>query len=174
MVAEKVGIEGDQIADSSCRNRRPFSPGSPGTGHQPLGVKVAVGRIPVAVVGSGSARGPHTNEKHRMWPEGDGVQFFDRSRRPRMKRHWIKMHDKGTMLWIEMVINSPEEFHVRRPVRRQGRGADGGGAFAQERDVAVPVSRDFGTKQASRPKCLILTNWLGRRCRRKRANVLSA
>lgn len=38
----------------ACRHRRdevPFSPGSPGTGYQPLGVKVAVGGIPVEVGG---------------------------------------------------------------------------------------------------------------------------
>jgi hypothetical protein len=40
----------------------------------------------------------------------------------RMKQNWIKMYDKaGLVLRIETVINSPEEFRVRRRVRRRGR-----------------------------------------------------
>jgi hypothetical protein len=40
----------------------------------------------------------------------------------RMKQNWIKMYDKaGLVLRIEMVINSPEEFRVRRRVWRRGR-----------------------------------------------------
>ncbi len=40
----------------------------------------------------------------------------------RMKQHWIKMDDEaGLVLRIEMVINAPEEFRVRRRVRRRGR-----------------------------------------------------
>jgi hypothetical protein len=39
-----------------------------------------------------------------------------------MKRNWIKMYDKaGTVLRIETVINQPDEFRIRRRVRRQGR-----------------------------------------------------
>src|SRR5262245_13122937 len=38
-----------------------------------------------------------------------------------MKFNWIKMYDKGTVLRVETVINNPEEFRVRRRVRRQGR-----------------------------------------------------
>jgi hypothetical protein len=41
----------------------------------------------------------------------------------RMKSNWIKMYDKGTVLRVETVINDPEEFRVRRRVRRNGRDA---------------------------------------------------
>jgi hypothetical protein len=42
--------------------------------------------------------------------------------KPRMKQNWIKMYDKaGLVLRIETVINAPEEFRVRRRVRRRGR-----------------------------------------------------
>ena len=34
---------------------------------------------------------------------------------------WIKMYDKGTVLRVETVINDPEEFRVRRRVRRTAR-----------------------------------------------------
>jgi len=38
-----------------------------------------------------------------------------------MKQNWIKMYDKaGLVLRIETVINAPEEFRVRRRVRRRG------------------------------------------------------
>ena len=40
----------------------------------------------------------------------------------RMKRNWIKMYEKaGAILRVETVINDPEEFRVRRRVRRRGR-----------------------------------------------------
>ncbi len=40
----------------------------------------------------------------------------------RMKRNWLKMYEKaGWMLRVETVINDPEEFRVRRRVRRRGR-----------------------------------------------------
>jgi hypothetical protein len=40
----------------------------------------------------------------------------------RMKQNWIKMYDKaGLVLRVETVINQPEEFRVRRRVRRRGR-----------------------------------------------------
>ena len=40
----------------------------------------------------------------------------------RVRKNWLKMYDKGGMvLRVEMVINSPEEFRVRRRVRRKGR-----------------------------------------------------
>ena len=40
----------------------------------------------------------------------------------RMKRNWIKRYEKaGGMLRGETVINDPEEFRVRRRVRRRGR-----------------------------------------------------
>ncbi len=40
----------------------------------------------------------------------------------RMKRNWIKMYNKqGSVLRVETVINQPDEFKVRRRVRRQGR-----------------------------------------------------
>ena len=39
-----------------------------------------------------------------------------------MKRNWIKMYNKeGSVLRVETVINQPDEFKVRRRVRRQGR-----------------------------------------------------
>ena len=40
----------------------------------------------------------------------------------RMKRNWMKMYNKeGVVLRVETVINDPEEFRIRRRVRRQGR-----------------------------------------------------
>ena len=40
----------------------------------------------------------------------------------RMKRNWMKMYNKeGAVLRVETVINDPEEFRIRRRVRRQGR-----------------------------------------------------
>ena len=37
----------------------------------------------------------------------------------RMKQNWLKMYDKaGFVLRVETVINQPEEFRVRRRVRR--------------------------------------------------------
>jgi hypothetical protein len=40
----------------------------------------------------------------------------------RMKANWIKMYDKaGSILRIETVINQPDEFRVRRRVRRNGK-----------------------------------------------------
>ena len=41
----------------------------------------------------------------------------------RVKRNWIKMYDKaGSVLRIEMVINEPEEYKVRRQLRGEGGG----------------------------------------------------
>jgi hypothetical protein len=40
----------------------------------------------------------------------------------RVKQNWIKMYDKsGLILRVETVINSPEEFRVRKRVTRQGK-----------------------------------------------------
>ena len=40
----------------------------------------------------------------------------------RMKRNWIKMYNKeGSVLRVETVINQPDEFRIRRRVRRNGR-----------------------------------------------------
>jgi hypothetical protein len=40
----------------------------------------------------------------------------------RVKENWLKMYDKaGSILRVEMVINSPEEFKVRRRVTRKGK-----------------------------------------------------
>jgi hypothetical protein len=42
----------------------------------------------------------------------------------RMKQNWLKMYDKaGFIVRVETVINAPEEFRVRRRVRRRGRQA---------------------------------------------------
>jgi hypothetical protein len=39
-----------------------------------------------------------------------------------MKRNWIKMYNKeGSVLRVETIINQPDEFKIRRRVRRQGR-----------------------------------------------------
>jgi hypothetical protein len=39
-----------------------------------------------------------------------------------MKRNWMKTYDKeGVVLRVETVINDPEEFRIRRRVRRHGR-----------------------------------------------------
>jgi hypothetical protein len=50
-----------------------------------------------------------------------GKRIPGRRVKHRMKFNWIKMYDKGTVLRVETVINNPEEFRVRRRVRRQGR-----------------------------------------------------
>jgi hypothetical protein len=40
----------------------------------------------------------------------------------RVENNWLKMYDKGGLvLRVEMVINNPEKFRVRRRVLRQGR-----------------------------------------------------
>ena len=40
----------------------------------------------------------------------------------RMKRNWMKMYNKeGAVLRVETVINDPEEFRIRRRMRRHGR-----------------------------------------------------
>jgi len=40
----------------------------------------------------------------------------------RMKQNWLKLYDKAwRMVRVETVINAPEEFRVRRRVRRRGR-----------------------------------------------------
>jgi hypothetical protein len=40
----------------------------------------------------------------------------------RMKRNWMKLYNKeGVVLRVETVINDPEEFRIRRRVRRHGR-----------------------------------------------------
>jgi hypothetical protein len=39
----------------------------------------------------------------------------------RAKFNWIKMYDKGSVLRVETVINQPEEFRVRRRMRRNGK-----------------------------------------------------
>ncbi len=40
----------------------------------------------------------------------------------RVKENWLKMYDKaGSVLRVEMVINNPEEFKVRKQVTRSGR-----------------------------------------------------
>jgi hypothetical protein len=49
-----------------------------------------------------------------------GTRVPGRRVKHRMKFNWIKMYDKGTVLRVETVINNPEEFRVRRRVRRQG------------------------------------------------------
>ena len=39
-----------------------------------------------------------------------------------MKQNWLKMYDKaGSILRLEMVINEPEGFTVRRQVTRKGK-----------------------------------------------------
>jgi hypothetical protein len=41
---------------------------------------------------------------------------------PRVKENWLKMYDKsGLVLWVETVINNPEEFRVRKTASRKGR-----------------------------------------------------
>ena len=40
----------------------------------------------------------------------------------RVKENWLKMYDKaGSVLRVEMVINNPEEFKVRKKVTRKNR-----------------------------------------------------
>jgi hypothetical protein len=39
----------------------------------------------------------------------------------RVRCNWIKMYDRGPVLRVETVINNPEEFRIRKRVRREGR-----------------------------------------------------
>jgi len=40
----------------------------------------------------------------------------------RVKENWLKMYDKdGSVLRVEMVINNPEEFKVRKKVSRKNK-----------------------------------------------------
>jgi len=42
----------------------------------------------------------------------------------RVKENWLKMYDKaGSVLRVEMVINNPEEFKVRKKVTRKKGGS---------------------------------------------------
>ena len=66
---------------------------------------------------SGRFRGEQVNDltdrfKYRL----PGVRI-----KHRMQRNWLKMYDKaGSVLRVEMVINDPEAFRVRRQVKREG------------------------------------------------------
>ena len=68
----------------------------------------------------------------------DQVDTFPKARLPgrrvkhRIKQNWLKMYDKaGIILRVETVINSPEEFRVRRRVTRRG----------QRRTLWVPLRK---------------------------------
>ena len=51
-----------------------------------------------------------------------------------MKQNWLKMYDKaGSVLWLEMVINDPEGFTVRKEVTRKGQESHQVGRHAQGR-----------------------------------------
>ena len=73
-------------------------------------------------------RKPHGNFEGEVVT--DHVNPLTRDRLPgrrvkhRMKQNWLKLYDKaGLIVRVETVINSPEEFRVRRRVRRRGRRA---------------------------------------------------
>jgi hypothetical protein len=58
----------------------------------------------------------------------------------RAKFNWIKMYDKGSVLRVETVINQPEEFRVRRRVRRDAQRRTG---TAVRRDVESAAARKW-------------------------------
>jgi hypothetical protein len=69
----------------------------------------------------------------------------------RVKGNWIKMYDKaGTVLRVEMVINNPEEFRVRKRVMRSDRPTTewvqmrkGVGYLFRYRDVSRSANRRY-------------------------------
>jgi hypothetical protein len=50
-----------------------------------------------------------------------GKRIPGRRVKHRVKCNWIKMYDRGPVLRVETVINNPEEFRIRKRVRREGR-----------------------------------------------------
>jgi len=63
----------------------------------------------------------------------------------RMKQNWLKMYDKaGLIVRVETVINAPEEFRVRRRVRRRGR----------QTTLWVPLRKSVGYLFRYREICL--------------------
>ncbi len=71
-------------------------------------------------------RKPHGNFEREVVT--DHVHPLTQGRLPgrrvkhRMKQNWLKPYDKaGLIVRVETVINAPEEFRVRRRVRRRGR-----------------------------------------------------
>jgi hypothetical protein len=57
----------------------------------------------------------------------------------RVKENWLKMYDKaGLVLRVEMVINNPEEFKVRKKVTRKNRQAMEWVPILCLRDAAFP------------------------------------
>jgi len=56
---------------------------------------------------------------------GGGLRRIPGARiKHRVKENWLKMYDKdGSVLRVEMVINNPEEFKVRKRVTRKGKEA---------------------------------------------------
>jgi hypothetical protein len=69
----------------------------------------------------------------------------------RLKQNFIKMYDKaGVVLRIEMVINSPEDFRVRKSVRRKGESMTewvpmrkGVGYLFRYRDVSMSANSRY-------------------------------
>lgn len=68
-----------------------------------------------------------------------------------VKRNWLKMYDKaGTVLRVEMVINDPEEYKVRREVTQKGKktmawvGMRKGVAYLfRYKDVSLSANRRY-------------------------------
>ena len=68
---------------------------------------------------SGNFKGELVSDLHEYQLKG---RLPGRRVKHRMKANWIKMYDKtGVILRVETVINSPEEFRVRRRVHRDGK-----------------------------------------------------
>jgi len=60
----------------------------------------------------------------------------------RVKQNWLKMYNKaGSILRLEMVINEPEGFTVRRQVIRKGKKVMRWGRYEKRRRLLVPLSR---------------------------------
>lgn len=76
--------------------------------------------------------------------ELQGRRIPGRRVKHRVRCNRIKMYDRGPVLRVETVINNPEEFRIRKRVCRES--TDVMAALAQERDVAVPISRDLGAR----------------------------
>lgn len=68
---------------------------------------------------TGCFQGEVVTDQHEV--ELVGKRIPGRRVKHRMKCNWIKMYDKGSVLRLETVINNPEEFRVRRQVRRNGK-----------------------------------------------------
>ena len=70
----------------------------------------------------------------------------------RVKQNWLKKYDKaGSVLRLEMVINEPAGFKVRKQVVRKGRKIMEWDDMLQGRRVVVPLPRSLARSQQPLP-----------------------